>query len=89
MVLRDGANVGALAREEITHEQMVKMMVGRDLEKFYQQPQTKKTPGYFEIEELHTSRYPTQKISFGVGKGEIVGPPVCWPAHVSAQALSD
>jgi ribose transport system ATP-binding protein len=73
VVLRDGANVGALAREDITHEQMVKMMVGRDLEKFYQQPQTEKVPGYFEIEELHTSRYPNQKVSFGVGRGEIVG----------------
>jgi len=73
VVLRDGANVGALAREEITHEQMVKMMVGRDLEKFYQQPQTQKVPGYFEIEALKTSRYPTQNVSFGVGRGEIVG----------------
>jgi ribose transport system ATP-binding protein len=73
VVLRDGSNVGALKREEITHDQMVKMMVGRDLEKFYQQPQGQKVPGYFEIEELHTSRYPNQKVSFGVGRGEIVG----------------
>jgi ribose transport system ATP-binding protein len=73
VVLRDGANVGALAREEISHDQMVKMMVGRDLEKFYQQPQTEKAPRYFEIEQLQTSRYPDKKVSFGVGKGEIVG----------------
>jgi ribose transport system ATP-binding protein len=73
VVLRDGANAGALAHDEITHDQMVKMMVGRELEKFYQQPQTTRSPGYFEIEELHTARYPKQKISFGVGKGEIVG----------------
>src|SRR4029077_8856393 len=73
VVLRDGANVGALAREEITHEQMVKMMVGRDLEKFYQHPETEKAPDYFEIEGLHTNRYQNQKVSFGVGKGEIVG----------------
>jgi ribose transport system ATP-binding protein len=73
VVLRDGANVGALAREQITHDQMVKMMVGRDLDKFYQAPQGERMPGYFEIEELHTTRYPNQKVSFGVGKGEIVG----------------
>ena len=73
VVLRDGANVGALARQQITHDQMVKMMVGRDLDKFYQQPQGERMPGYFEIEELHTTRYPHQKVSFGVGKGEIVG----------------
>ena len=73
VVLRDGANVGALAREEITHDQMVKMMVGRDIDKFYQQPRAQRVPDYFEIEELHTNRYPNQKVSFGVGKGEIVG----------------
>jgi ribose transport system ATP-binding protein len=73
VVLRDGANVGELAHEEITHDRMVKMMVGRDLDQFYLQPQAERVPGYFEIEELHTNRYPNQKVSFGVGKGEIVG----------------
>src|SRR6266850_502926 len=48
VVLRDGANVGALAREEITHDQMVKMMVGRDIDKFYQQPRAQRVPDYFE-----------------------------------------
>jgi len=73
VVLRDGANAGVLGRGEITHDQMVKLMVGRALEKFYQQPRTEKVPGYFEIEELHTSRYPNRKVSFDVGRGEIVG----------------
>jgi ribose transport system ATP-binding protein len=73
VVLRDGANVGELAREEITHDRMVKMMVGRDLDQFYQQPQAERSPSYFEIEGLHTNRYPNHKVSFGVGKGEIVG----------------
>jgi ribose transport system ATP-binding protein len=73
VVLRDGANAGTLERDEITHDQMVKMMVGRDLEKFYQQPENGKVPGYFEIEELQTKRYPNQKVSFGIGRGEIVG----------------
>lgn len=73
VVLRDGANVGTLARDEITHDRMVKMMVGRDLEKFYEHPQAEKVASYFEIEELHTRRYPNHKVSFGVAKGEIVG----------------
>ena len=64
VVLRDGANVGELAREEITHDRMVKMMVGRDLDKFYQQPQAEKAPGYFEIEGCtqvvtQTKRFPS------------------------------
>ena len=73
VVLRDGANAGELGREEVTHDRMVKMMVGRDLEKFYQHPQTERVPGYFEVKELHTSRYPNQKVSFNIGRGEIIG----------------
>ena len=33
---RDGENAGELAREEISHDAMVSMMVGRDLSAFYQ-----------------------------------------------------
>lgn len=31
VVLRDGANAGTLTRDEITHDALVKMMVGRDI----------------------------------------------------------
>ena len=31
VVLRDGANVGSLARDELTHDNMVRLMVGRDI----------------------------------------------------------
>ncbi len=48
-------------------------MVGRDLEQFYQKPQTESVPGYFEIERLRTTRYPHREVSFDVGRGEIVG----------------
>jgi len=34
-VLRDGSYVGTLARDELSAEKLVKMMVGRDLSKFY------------------------------------------------------
>ncbi|HXG66820.1 MAG TPA: sugar ABC transporter ATP-binding protein [Blastocatellia bacterium] len=73
VVLRDGANAGSLARAEINHDNMVKLMVGRDLETFYQHPAVKKTPGYFTIESLRTARYPDKQVSFEVGKGEILG----------------
>ncbi len=56
VVLRDGSNAGQLSHEEITHDRIVKLMVGRDLEKFYQTPQTESVPGYFEIERLRTTR---------------------------------
>ena len=73
VVLRDGANAGELERQEIRHDRMVKLMVGRDLDQFYQHPQTKKMPGYFEVKDLQTTRYPTRKVSLEIGKGEIVG----------------
>jgi ribose transport system ATP-binding protein len=73
VVLRDGENAGELARGDITHERMVKMMIGRDLEKFYQPARKERASHYFEIEGLRTTRYPNQQISFDVGRGEIVG----------------
>lgn len=73
VVFRDGANAGSLAREEISHDRMVTMMVGRDIESFYQEPIGENTPGYFEVEGLRLSRYPERQVSFSVGKGEILG----------------
>ena len=35
VVLRDGKNAGVLQRNEINHERMVRMMVGRDLKDFF------------------------------------------------------
>ena len=73
VVLRDGANAGELRREEISHERMVSLMVGRDIESFYQQPKSAKVPRYFVVEKLRTKRYPQQQIGYDVGQGEILG----------------
>ncbi|MFL6332646.1 MAG: sugar ABC transporter ATP-binding protein [Pyrinomonadaceae bacterium] len=73
VVLRDGANAGELRREEITHDQMVRLMVGRDIDSFYQQPVGEKRPRYFEVESLRTARYPDKQVKFDVGLGEILG----------------
>ncbi|MBV8857838.1 MAG: sugar ABC transporter ATP-binding protein [Acidobacteria bacterium] len=73
VVLRDGANAGELRREEITHDQMVRLMVGRDIDSFYQQPLGEKSPRYFEVETLRTARYPDKQVKFDVGRGEILG----------------
>jgi ribose transport system ATP-binding protein len=73
VVLRDGKNAGTLAREEITHDNMVKLMVGRDLDSFYVHPRSDKQPGCFEVRSLRTARYPDQSVSFEVAGGEILG----------------
>ena len=73
VVLRDGANAGSLARNEITHDRMVNLMVGRNLESFYRHPEGVAEEGFFKVERLRTNRYPEQTVSFSIGKGEILG----------------
>lgn len=73
VVLRDGRNAGILEREEITHDRMVQLMVGRELRHSYVVPQIAVQPGFFEVCDLETTRYPGRKISFQLGKGEILG----------------
>lgn len=71
--LRDGANAGELAHDEITHDRMVQLMVGRELSHEYQPPAAAPVPDYFRVSELRTRRYPMHVASFSVGKGEILG----------------
>jgi ribose transport system ATP-binding protein len=74
VVLRDGRNAGALAREEINHERMVRMMVGRELSQFYVPPTTEiQQSAYLEVRNLKTQKYPQKSISFSVARGEILG----------------
>ena len=76
VVLRDGKNAGEIQKGEITHERMVRMMVGRDLKDFFTgaagNGDTDRSGG-FEVRRLRTLRYPTHQISFKVGKGEVLG----------------
>ena len=73
VVLRDGANVGALRRDELTHDNMVRLMVGRDIAAHEHAPGVAGRGEYFRIEALRTRRYPQQTVSFGVARGEILG----------------
>ncbi len=73
VVLRDGHNAGTIERDELSHDRMVQLMVGRELQHSYHQPRHELTPGYFEVRDLRTLRYRHRSISFAVGKGEILG----------------
>ena len=77
VVLRDGKNAGEIAGGEITHERMVRMMVGRDLKDFFKGEREKVNGNgqgsSFEVRRLRTLRYPNHKISFSVGTGEVLG----------------
>lgn len=72
-VLRDGENAGELSRGQITHQAMVSLMVGRDIDQFY--ARTSHTPGepVLEVDQLVTRVHPQHSVSFSVRAGEIVG----------------
>ncbi len=77
VVLRDGKNAGEIQRGEISHERMVRMMVGRALKEFFkvdrvEQPGERDRSG-FEVRRLRTLRFPKQQIAFQVAKGEVLG----------------
>ncbi len=71
--LRDGANVGSLELDEITHDNMVRLMIGRKLEDFFVPPKARAGDNYFCVSDLATRRYPEQKITFEASRGEILG----------------
>ena len=73
VVLRDGKNAGQLPKEEISHDRIVSLMVGREINSFYVQSTAAKTPGYLRVRDMRTARYPGKKVSFDAAKGEILG----------------
>ena len=73
VVLRDGKNAGILERDEINHDSIVKLMVGRDLERFHKPAAVTDKEPFAEIRDLRTRRYPASSVSFDVRKGEILG----------------
>ncbi len=73
MVLRDGENSGGLARAEISHGAMVKLMVGRDLSQFYPHRPHRTGDIALRVERLRTPAHPRHEVSFQVHAGEIVG----------------
>jgi len=73
VVLRDGRNAGALARDEISRERMVRMMVGREVTSRARREEPVSGGPYLQIEGLRTARYPAHAISLDVRRGEILG----------------
>jgi ribose transport system ATP-binding protein len=72
-VLRDGENAGEIPREEISHDRMVKLMVGRDISEFYDRKQHASGDETLTVENVVTVENPKEKVSFSVRAGEIVG----------------
>jgi ribose transport system ATP-binding protein len=74
-VLRDGASAGELPREQIRHDAIVRLMVGRDLRQFFQRTAAP-TPDAAPLLRVHGLRLTarqTRPIDFSLRPGEIVG----------------
>lgn len=71
VALRDGCNAGELARDEINKDQMVRMMIGRDVTQFYEK--TDHVPGkpVLKAMELRTTTYPNHPLDLCLRAGEI------------------
>ncbi len=73
VVLRDGKNAGELRRQEISHERMVQLMVGREVSQFYPRQTHRLGETVLEAAALRTPAHPAQPLSFSLRRGEMVG----------------
>jgi ribose transport system ATP-binding protein len=75
VVLRDGRNAGDLGRAEITHSNLVRLMVGREPSQFFQKQAApaSRGPVRLEVTGLRYAGGPPTAVSFALHGGEIVG----------------
>ena len=72
VAMRDGQNAGNLAKQEITHDAMVRLMVGRDLERTSRAPSNVTAKECLQVRDLRTARYPGKSVTFEARAGEIL-----------------
>lgn len=75
VVLRDGRNSGELAKADINPDNLIKLMVGRNIKAQPPRDVSKSTTGLsLEVRNLRwSSKQPAEGISFAVRSGEILG----------------
>jgi ribose transport system ATP-binding protein len=72
-VMRDGRYVGEIAKRQIEHDRMVRMMVGRDISQYYhREPHLPGRP-ILAARKLRTPANPRHAINFEIRAGELVG----------------
>lgn len=72
-VFRDGENAGELQKDEITHDSMVRLMVGREINELFEKRDYQPEQTVFKAVDLVSPKHPEHKLNFQIGKGEIVG----------------
>jgi len=74
VVLRDGKNAGEIPdRSGIEHDRMIRMMVGRDIDRLARRPSHEPGAVVLSVNGLRTSAHPVHALSFDLRAGEIVG----------------
>ena len=72
-VLRDGELAGHLAEDQITHGNLVRLMVGRDVSRVFSRTPFPAGKVAVEVRGLRTPTWPAHELNFAVHSGEIVG----------------
>lgn len=71
--LRDGKLVGTLAKEEINHATMIRLMIGRDLRSLYIPPKAAAQERGLELTGFTTTAFPDRRVDLLIRRGEILG----------------
>src|SRR5207237_3790140 len=69
VVLRDGRTVGELARDELSHVAMIRLMIGRDLKALHTPPKWPSQPGGCDIVGLVTTAFPDRRADLSAAHG--------------------
>jgi ribose transport system ATP-binding protein len=73
VVLRDGMIAGRLEKAEISHDRLVKLMIGRDLKGFYNPPDAARSDLVLSVQGVRTAAYPRVPVDLDLYRGEILG----------------
>lgn len=71
-VLRDGCFIDSKPSAELNHDQLISLMVGRELKDVYQSKTAKNETVFMEVKNL-TRKGSFENISFTVHQGEVIG----------------
>ncbi len=71
--LRDGRVAGELKRGEISHDAMIRLMIGRDLKALYTPPSRPAGAPVLALDAVQVAATPGGKASLVIRRGEIVG----------------
>jgi len=73
VVLKDGEVSGELEKNKLNSDNLIHLMVGRDLDFALDSSSIVRDKGCFKVVDIRTNTFPEHQIGFEVGKGEIVG----------------